>query len=140
MGVEKLEYLSINLQTIIMEIMNNSEIMNLLESKTPLLPYPFNTKTTDTTSCEIRVYYPSLDFKNNEVIQDVDVLFDIVCSKSLWTKDGNIRPYEIMRHIFKTFSKKSIFEAGVLHFKAMRHVTVNDSYDCIRLTARMMQL
>lgn len=138
MGVEKLEYLSINLQTIIMEIMNNSNIMNLLESESPLLPYPFNTKTTDTTSCEIRVYYPSLDF-NNEHIQEVTVLFDIICSKSLWTKDGNIRPYEIMRHLINSFLNKTIFEVGKLRFNGMRHVTVNDSYEGLRISARMIQ-
>lgn len=132
-----LEYISTNLETIMLEIVGNDEIMNLLESNTPVLPHPFNTQTTETTSCEIRVYYPEIVFQGAEIIQNTKVLFDIVCNKSLWKLNGKIRPYEIARLLVNQFYDKELFEVGKITFQRMNHVTVNDAYDCIRLVTSM---
>jgi hypothetical protein len=157
--VVKLELLSQNIVLIMNQLIGNKEIVKYLyyNVNNPLtqadislpakslmfknvFPYPFDKNATITDCSQIRAYYPIGYLKNNEIINDTNVVFDIIVAKSLWlVNDGEskIRPYELLRHTISTFSGKSIGTLGQLHFSRFMHLTVNDKFDAIRLEATM---
>lgn len=160
----KLEYLSSNLINILLEILQHQDICKYIhynqsnplqqsdlslpavfllknddETKKRVFPYPFNPSITIEDQTQLRIYYPSLEFKNGQVVEDGMVLFDIICSKNLWLIDGGlIRPYEIMKLIVNNFHDKSIDTVGKLQFKRFNHIFVNDKFDCLRLTGQIV--
>lgn len=143
----RLEYLSNNIVIILEEILKISNIdlyLGLPSNQlflNKLFPYPFDPKTETDEQCQVRVYYPNIEFKNAEVIEDTTILFDIVCSKTLWLAEGKkIRPYEIASLIVNHFNNNSISTIGQINFIRAIHVFINDKYDAIRLQAKIMTI
>jgi len=112
---------------------------------TKIFPSPFNINTTLEDCVELRVYYLSGTFDSIGVVENIDIIFDIVCSKTknLWLiNDGSnslIRPYEITKELINLFDQ-SLSTVGRLKFMRFNHLYVNDKFDCIRLIANMLTL
>lgn len=158
--VKKLELLSPNLVLILKEVLNIQNICKLLyyNQTNPLsqpnlilpannlmfnlvFPYPFNPDVTIQDCSQLRIYYPSGQLKNNEIVGDINLIFDIIVAKNLWLindGDSKIRPYEIISELISYFSKNSINTVGRLHFERFNHLTVNEKFDALRLIANMI--
>lgn len=116
------------------EMITGTELNEYKDKK--ILPYPFDENIQTNESSQLRIYYPTGDFKNG-VIENQIIHFDIVCAKSLWLCSVGypaIRPYEIMKGIINHFDE-SIRTIGKLRFDGWQHYTINESFDCIRLQA-----
>ena len=156
--MQKLELLAPNLIIILSQLVNNQKICKLINYnsedalnqpdlilpqnnliKHKVFPFPFPINFQDEECTNIRVYYPKVDFKNNEIVVDEEIFFDIVCANNLWLISGSVRPYEIASEIFNIFRKKSIETLGRMQFIAMYHVHINESYDAVRLVAKIVQ-
>lgn len=152
----KLKLLSPNLILLLQEILKNQNLCKLINynQSNPYIqpdltnpnslmlkkvfPFPFDTKVSTEEGTQLRVYYQDTIFKNNQVIEDSMIYFDIICSKSqnIWLiNDGDpkIRPYEIMSELITHLSDRPIETLGVVKFKKFVHVNVNDKFDCIRV-------
>lgn len=110
-----------------------------------LFPYPFNPSINDTDTIQIRVYYPKGKFETYEIITNAYLCFDIIIPNTMYlVRDENdaskVRPYEIMKQLINHFSRNSVGTLGIIHFKEFFHLSVNDKYDCVRLTSETMSL
>ncbi|HXW03440.1 MAG TPA: hypothetical protein VD651_04175, partial [Nitrosarchaeum sp.] len=88
------------------------------------IPQPFDVDFTGDVRNQLHVYFQRLEFKNNSIVEDVDVFFDIITHKSIWTMRDSankkkIRPYEIAKEII--FQLKDVCE-----FTDLFHIAVND--------------
>lgn len=102
-----------------------------------ILPHPFDIDYTADIRSQIHIYFPRLEFINNQIVENVLVFFDIVVHKSIWTirDDTNkkkIRAYEIARHIISDL--KSVCE-----FTEMTHLSVNEEFQALRLEAEIIR-
>jgi len=153
----RLDYLSKNLIILIQELLKNEKICKMVNYnvKNPfsepsfkhsdlmlkkIFPFPFNLSVDIDEGTQVRVYYSDVLFKNNQVIEDTRIIFDVICSKSvdIWTiNDGEmkIRPYEIIKEIVNQFNNKSIKTLGEVRFKTTKQVYINDRFDSVRLFA-----
>jgi hypothetical protein len=102
-----------------------------------ILPHPFDVDYTADVRSQINVYFPRLEFINNQIVENILVFFDIVVHKSLWTiRDENnkkkIRPYEIAKLIINELKE-------YCEFTEMTHLAVNEEFQCIRLEAEIIR-
>lgn len=111
-------------------------------------PYPFNVEYTEGLRSQVHLYFPSMLFENNDIVENIVVWFDIVVHKELWLiekrlADGTyaklIRPYEIAQQIAETIKK---VEQGTRDLKidlvAFDHLGVNANYQAIRLEGKLL--
>ena len=102
-----------------------------------ILPYPFDIEFTEEIRSQLHIYFPRLEFINNEIVENILVFFDIVVHKSIWTiidikNQKKIRPYEIARHV--------IFEMkDTCTFTEMTHLAVNQEFQALRLEAEIVR-
>jgi hypothetical protein len=101
------------------------------------IPHPFDIDFTADVRNQLHIYFPSIEFINNQIVEDIIVFFDIIVHKSLWTfrDDKNkkkIRPYEIAKNII--FDLKDNIQ-----FTDMLQVAVNDMFHCIRLQGTIIK-
>lgn len=156
--MQKLELLAPNLIIVLIQLVNNQKICKLINHNSPnaldqpdlilpqnslinnkVFPFPFPINFQGEECTNIRVYYPRVDFKNNEVVIDEEIWFDIVCANNLWLIPGTVRPYLIASEIVNIFRRKSIETLGRMQFITMLHVRINENYDAIRLIAKIVQ-
>jgi hypothetical protein len=102
-----------------------------------ILPHPFDVDYTADVRSQINVYFPRLEFINNQIVENVLVFFDIVVHKSIWTiRDENnkkkIRPFELARLIIHELKE-------YCEFAEMTHLAVNEEFQCIRLEADIVR-
>jgi hypothetical protein len=109
-----------------------------------ILPYPFDVNYKDEERSQLHIYYPSMEFVNNENVEETHVFFDIVVHKRLWLymQDGEklVRPYDIASQVVSLFDgtiPTNLDTVGKLNFLGMRHVVVNEEFDALRLQALM---
>lgn len=111
---------------------------------TKIYPLPFDvTQTIKTTdSCQVRVYFPSINFKDR-VVEGAIMSFDVIVAKNLWlvnTGEYKVRPYEIASEILNIFDEKRHGNLGTLRFNGGRHLAINEKFDAWQLTARVTSL
>lgn len=157
--VNKLEYFSQDLVSIIDRVINNPEIAKLVhyDLKNPfqqpqvsnpydlmltrIYPYPFELNFVQEDCSQIRIYYSGGNI-DDVVVEEMEVIFDILVAKNLWLIKGSdgvsssIRPYEIMKYIVNDFIQNDI---TLLNFTSFRHLSVNDKYDAIQLSADLTE-
>jgi hypothetical protein len=102
-----------------------------------ILPHPFDVEYTADIRSQLNIYFPRLEFINNQIVEDVLVFFDIVVHKSIWTirdDEGKkkIRPYEIARHVIKEL-------IDVCDFHEMTHLAVNEEFQALRLEGQIIR-
>jgi hypothetical protein len=109
---------------------------------TKIHPMPFDvTQSIETTdSCQVRVYFPSVQF-NNRVVENPIMSFDVIVAKNLWLVntglERKVRPYEIASQILNTFDERRYGNLGTLKFNGARHLAINEKFDAWQLTARV---
>lgn len=101
-----------------------------------ILPHPFDIDFTADVRSQLHIYFPRMEFKNNQILEDVMVFFDIVVHKSIWTVRNNenkkvIRPYEIARLVIHELK-------DICQFIEMTHISVNEEFQCIRLEGQII--
>ena len=102
-----------------------------------ILPYPFDIEFTEEIRSQLHIYFPRLEFINNEIVENILVYFDIVVHKSIWTilSENNekiIRPYEI--------AKEVIYELkDICSFNEMSHLAVNEEFQALRIEAQIIR-
>lgn len=106
-------------------------------SKERILPHPFDIDYTADVRSQIHIYFPVLEFENNQIVEDCLLFIDVVVHTSIWTiVDSNgkkkIRPYEIARNIINEF-------VDVCSFQEMTHLAVNDQFQAIRIQAQIIK-
>ncbi len=106
-----------------------------------LFPYPFDNTVEQVDCTNIRVFYPEGEIHEGQITAETYVCFDIIVAKSLWligdSQSSEIRPYKIMNEIVKTFRDISVDTVGRLRFTDFTHMSVNDKFQAIRLSAVM---
>lgn len=106
-----------------------------------LFPYPFDSTTETVDKTNIRAFYPEGQIHGGQYTAETFIYFDIIVAKSLWLindgENSQIRPYKIMTELINTFKGKSLSTVGRLIFHEFVHMSVNKSFDAIRLTATM---
>lgn len=112
----------------------------LLNNK--IYPMAFDEQIEWTDSSYLFVYYLVGDMVNNMVVTDTTVIFDVIVAKKLWRiqeSDGTpaIRPYSIMREIVSQFRNQSVGSVGKLIFKGFRQIGVDQTFNAMRLSAKM---
>jgi hypothetical protein len=103
-----------------------------------ILPYPFDLNYKADQRSQLHIYFPSLEFKNNTIVEDTLIWFDIVVHKKLWLilddtrvrNEKKIRPYEIAKEIANLTN-------DYCHLLTLNHLAVNEEYDALRLEARI---
>jgi len=110
---------------------------NLIRNK--IFPFPFNPRIQTEASCQLRVFYASGYFTNDETYSPSRLIFEIVVHKDLWLiNDGTkslIRPYEILNRLQIIFHKRSIGTLGRLRFRPWSFGFGNEHFDLIRFEA-----
>jgi hypothetical protein len=106
-------------------------------SKERILPHPFDIEYTADVRSQIHIYFPVLEFENNQIVEDCLVFFDVVVHTSIWTiidlnGKKKIRPYEIARNIINEL-------VDVCSFQEMTHLAVNDQFQAIRIQAQIIR-
>lgn len=103
-------------------------------SKERILPYPFDVNYKADQRSQLHMYFPSVAFKNNMVVEDTLVWIDIVVHKKLWLISNNgkklIRPYVIAQEVVNALIDPCFF------FE-LNHLSVNEEYDCLRIEGRI---
>lgn len=109
-----------------------------------ILPYPFDVRFKSEERSQLHIYYPDVNFKNNEHVEQAIVWFDIVVHKRLWLfmQDGKklVRPYEIASLIATQFDgsiPSTKLTVGKLNMHGATHVVVNEEFNALRLEASM---
>jgi len=105
--------------------------------KERILPHPFDIDYTADIRSQIHIYFPILEFENNQILENCMVFIDIVVHSSIWTiidsnKKKKIRPYEIARHIVYALK-------DVCSFEEMTHLAVNDQFQCMRIQGQIIR-
>lgn len=106
-------------------------------TKERILPHPFDIDYTEDVRSQIHIYFPILEFENNQIVENCLVFFDVIVHTSIWTildlnHKKKIRPYEIAKNI--------IYELkNVCSFEEMTHVAVNDEFQCIRIQGQIIR-
>lgn len=111
-------------------------------------PYPFNVEYKEGMRSQIHVYFPSMVFVNNDVVEDSVVWFDVVVHKELWLiekrlADGTIaklvRPYEIVQNIAEIIKRVERDTRDLkIDLISFDHLGVNANYQAIRLEGRLV--
>ncbi len=81
-----------------------------------IYPYPFNIDIQENATSFINVFIDNFDMKGNSVYINGDIVFLILCHKSLWKIKGSLRPSKIKNEIFKVFNNQSIGTMGKVKF------------------------
>ena len=162
----KLESMSSNIVNIMLELIKNEGLCRLLVSndstpfvtpvsdrtilinptsdKAKIFPYPFDIDATTADICEIRVYYNTGKFNENETIAESQLLIDVICARSLWLISDNnrslIRPYEIIGRIIDMLGRNSLNTTVKLNFESYQHLYINTKYDALRLYCNYMSV
>lgn len=159
--MQKLENLSSNIPKIIIEVLKNQNLCKYLyynDSKplsqpnlnlpatnlifNKVYPYPFDDKFTTEEGSYLRIYYGNGRF-NNKYVEDHNLLFDIVCSKTenIWLLNGaDIRPYKIMEELINQLFNKDIDLGGKVVFSNFSHIFFNDSFNGVRLFSKITNI
>lgn len=106
-------------------------------SKERILPHPFDIEFTADVRSQIHIYFPSLEFVNNQIVEDILVFFDVVVHTSIWTirdttEKKKIRPFEIAKHIIHDLK-------DVCTFHEMTHLSVNEEFQALRIQAQIVK-
>jgi len=106
-------------------------------SKERIIPHPFDIDYTEDVRSQIHIYFPILEFENNQIVEDCLVFFDVIVHTSLWTivdldHKKKIRPYEIARNIIHELK-------DVCSFQEMTHLAVNEEFQAIRVQAQILK-
>ena len=100
-----------------------------------IFPYPFNPLIQTEASCQLRVFYASGYFANDETFSPSRLFFEIVVHKDLWLINNGtqslIRPYEILNRLQVIFHKRSIGTLGRLRFRPWSFGFGNEHFDLI---------
>lgn len=102
-----------------------------------ILPHPFDIDYTEDVRSQLHIYFPRLEFVNNQIVENSLIFFDIVVHKSLWTirdeaNKKKIRPYEIAKHLIHELK-------GYCDFTEMSHLSVNEQFQCLRVEAELVR-
>lgn len=156
----RLSLLSPNLNIVLSEILQNQKICKLLQyvdnpysqpdiTNTnsllfeKILPFPFDPNVKVAEGSQLRVYYGNVNLKNNTVIEQTIIHFDVICSKSknVWLVKGTAqtRPWEIASEIVTHFDK-SIGTLGKINFHRIVPFYINSEFDGVRVIADMMTI
>lgn len=111
-------------------------------------PYPFNVEYNEGQRSQVHLYFPSMLFENNDIVEDIVIWFDVVVHKELWLiekrqADGSIekliRPYEIVQKIAETIKRvdKDARDLSI-DLVSFDHLGVNANYQAIRLEGRLL--
>jgi hypothetical protein len=105
--------------------------------KERILPHPFDIDYTEDVRSQIHIYFPVLEFENNQIVEDCLVFIDVVVHTSIWTiVDSNgrkkIRPYEIARNIIHELK-------DICSFQEMTHLAVNDQFQALRIQGQIIK-
>jgi len=101
-----------------------------------ILPHPFDIDYTADVRSQLHIYFPRMEFRNNQILEDIMIFFDVVVHKSIWTvrdEAGNkvIRPYEIARLLIHELK-------DICQFFEMTHIAVNEEFQCIRIEGQIL--
>jgi hypothetical protein len=102
-----------------------------------IIPHPFDINYTEDVRSQVHVYFPQLEFQNNEIVEDVTAFFDVVVHTNIWTildQNGKkkIRPYEIARLIIHNLK-------DYCSFVEMSHLAVNEEFQALRIEAQIVK-
>lgn len=157
----KLELLSVNLVSVIKEMVKNQDLVKLIaynatdpiaeaDITNPLdyllnqtkrvAPQMFDPDVTTEDSTNVRVYF--LDGELEKNVEEAVILFDVIVAKDLWLiyENGEIavRAYRIMSEIARCFEDVSIDKIGVLKFIGFKHMVVPATkFHGVRLFAKI---
>jgi hypothetical protein len=111
-------------------------------------PYPFNIEYREGRRSQVHLYFPSMTFENNDIVEDIIIWFDIVVHKELWLIEKRadnglfqklIRPYEIARKIAEIIKRVDVGEIDLkVDLNAFDHLAVNENYQAIRIEGRLV--
>lgn len=123
---------------------NIEDIANINSKHAKIYPFPFNPDAEIKDGSFIRVYYNYGELDSSETISDLDIYIDIVVAKSLWLiSDANkslIRPYEILGRVIDTVGRRSGRNSIRIEVKGFQHLSVNNSFDAIRIYCKNMSV
>lgn len=129
------------------KIFINGDIKKISSSNNKITPLPFNPEAQEEDEIFIRVYYNQGSITSNEVVQNAQMHIDIICAKSLWLVEDNIReiplvrPYALMSRVMELVGNKNDNnEVKVGNFVGFQHLSVNNKFECIRMYYNTMQL
>jgi hypothetical protein len=113
-----------------------------------LYPYPFNVDYNEGMRSQIHLYFPTMDFNSNDIVEDIIIWFDIVVHKELWliekqNTEGRyeklIRPYEIAQSISEIVKRVDVGDRDLkVDLVSFDHLGVNENYQAIRLEGRLV--
>lgn len=125
----------------------DGSIKNLKSNNNRISPLPFDSEATTEDSIFVRVYYNQGTITSNELIHDTQMHIDVICAKSLWLMQddvrqlGLIRPYALASRIMEEVGNRNDNnEIRVGNFVGFQHLTVNQKFECIRLYNNTMQI
>jgi lipopolysaccharide biosynthesis protein len=110
-------------------------------------PYPFNIEYKENIRSQVHIYFPTMTFESNDVVENILVWFDIVIHKDLWLiekREENayqklIRPYEIAHYIAVEMKRIDLNRRDLMiDLVSFDHLSVNENYHAIRLEGRLM--
>jgi hypothetical protein len=111
-------------------------------------PYPFNIEYNEGQRSQVHLYFPSMLFTNNDIVEDIIVWFDVVVHKELWLVEKRmdngsvaklIRPYEIIQKIAESVKKVEEDTRDLkIDLVSLDHLAVNANYQAIRLEGRLI--
>lgn len=111
-------------------------------------PYPFNVEYREGRRSQVHLYFPTMIFRENDIVEDIIIWFDIVVHKELWliekradngTFQKLIRPYEIAQNIAETIKRVDVGEIDLkVDLVSFDHLGVNENYQAIRLEGRLI--
>jgi len=159
----KLEYLSDNLVIILQEVMKQQNLCKLIKYNqsnpleqtdlvlpasdllmSSLFPYSADDEVTIDNCVQLRCWVYTGKFEGADISIN-DVFLDIVLAKDLFLITINnkpqLRPYEIMKELIKTFDRISISTLGKLHFINWYQLSsIGSNFITFRIRAEMMML
>lgn len=125
----------------------NGDIKKINSVNNKITPLPFNPEAQENDEVFIRIYYNQGSIGSNEIIHSAQMHIDIICAKSLWLVDDEVRriplvrPYALMSRVMELVGNKNDNnEVKVGNFVGFQHLSVNNKFECIRMYYNTMQL
>lgn len=122
-------------------VLTQDECKNLFLDR--VFPYSFESYSSKAIT-ELRVFFPELDFKNGQIVEDYLIVFDIIVHKSLYmirseNDKVEFRPYRIAQEIMKMLNDKEFYKINPhpigsgINFKRVMPLKIDDNFQCLRL-------
>ena len=137
----------INKDIVAKDVFENGRLIKNKDKFQKIRAYPFNPEPAEEQDISIRVYYSNGSFENANVYSRSQLTIDIICSHDVWLTsdtgaDGNniklIRPYAIMRRVNDVLQSLEMDKLPAP--TGYSHLTVNSSFECIRIYAKDMSI